>query len=58
MDLNELYKKLQHYLLESIEILAEESDIWEDFEDIVFQKIFRKCFKITFWFYSIKFNIF
>lgn len=37
IDLNELYKILQHYLFESIEILAEKPDIRENFEDIIFQ---------------------
>ena len=37
MDLNELYKKLQNYLFESIDILVKKPDIRENFEDIIFQ---------------------
>jgi hypothetical protein len=37
INLNELYKKLQHYLFESIDILTKKPDIRENFEDILFQ---------------------
>jgi len=37
INLNELYKKLQLYLFESIEILVKKPDIRENFEDIIFQ---------------------
>lgn len=37
MDLNELYRKLQHYLFESIEVLTKKPDIRENFEDIIFR---------------------
>jgi len=37
MDLDELYKRLQHYLFESIEILTKKPDIRENFEDIIFR---------------------
>ncbi len=37
MDLDELYKRLQHYLFESIEILAKKPGIRENFEDIIFR---------------------
>ena len=37
MDLDELYKKLQLYLFKSIEILTDQPDIRENFEDIIFQ---------------------
>lgn len=37
INLNELYKKLQLYLFESIEILVKKPDIRENFEDILFQ---------------------
>ena len=37
INLNELYKKLQHYLFESIDILTKKPDIRKNFEDIIFQ---------------------